>query len=165
MHVGLLASDGCFSSGLTALIDVLSTAQAQRAGVDPSIPPIRIDVIGIGRKVTTGGGLTVPVTMHLRELPAVDVVVVPALGTMTAEDTLSALAARGSRAIIRALGNLDPGVTTVAAACTGVFPLPRPGSLIGAGRRRAGGSVPRSGPGTRPCSLTSTAWWSPTPAW
>ena len=33
-------------------------------------------------------------TMHLRELPAVEVVVVPALGTMTAEDTLSALAAR-----------------------------------------------------------------------
>ena len=129
MHVGLLASDGCFSSGLTALIDVLSTAQAQRPAVDPSIPPIRIDVVGIGRKVTTGAGLTVPVTMHLRELPAVDVVVVPALGTMTAEDTLAALAARGSRAIIRALGDLDPGVTTVAAACTGVFPLAESGLL------------------------------------
>src|SRR5262245_15509282 len=70
MRVGLLASDGCFSSGLTALIDVLSTAQAARPAVDPSIPPIRMDVTGIGRKVTTGPGLTVPVTMHLRELPA-----------------------------------------------------------------------------------------------
>jgi transcriptional regulator GlxA family with amidase domain len=129
MHVGLLASDGCFSSGLTALIDVLSTAQAQRPAVDLAIPPIRIDVTGIGRKVTTGAGLTVPVTMHLRELPAVDVVVVPALGTMTAEDTLSALAARGSRAIIKALGDLDPGATTVAAACTGVFPLAESGLL------------------------------------
>jgi hypothetical protein len=39
MHVGLLASDGCFSSALTALLDILSTAEAQRAGVDPSIPP------------------------------------------------------------------------------------------------------------------------------
>jgi hypothetical protein len=81
MHVGLLASDGCFSSALTALIDVLSTAQADRPGVDPSIPPIRVDVTGTGRKVTTGAGLTVPVTMHLSELPAVDVVVVPALVT------------------------------------------------------------------------------------
>ena len=53
MHVGLLASDGCFSSGLTALIDVLSTAEGQRPHVDPSIPPIRVDVIGTGRKVTT----------------------------------------------------------------------------------------------------------------
>jgi len=139
MHVGLLANDGCFSSGLTALIDVLSTAQAQRPGVDPSIPPIRVDVTGTGRKVTTGAGLTVPVTMHLRDLPAVDVVVVPALGTMTAEDTLSALAASGSRAIIRALGGLDPGVTTVAAACTGVFTLAESGLLD---RRRA-----------------TTSWW------
>ena len=129
MHVGLLASDGCFSSGLTALIDVLSTAQAQRLGVDPSIPPIRVDVIGTGRTVTTGAGLTVPVTMHLRELPAVDVVVVPALGTMTADDTLSALAGRGSRAIIGVLAGLDPGVTTVAAACTGVFTLAEAGLL------------------------------------
>jgi transcriptional regulator GlxA family with amidase domain len=134
MHVGLLASDGCFSSALTALIDVLSTAEVQRPGVDPSIPPIRVDVTGTGRKVTTGAGLTVPVTMHLRDLRAVDVVVVPALGTMTAEDTLSALAAPGSRAIIRALGDLDPGATTVAAACTGVFILAESGLLD---RRRA----------------------------
>jgi len=129
MRVGLLASDGCFSSGLTALIDVLSTAEAQRPGVDPSIPPIRVDVTGTGRKVTTGAGLTVPVTMHLRELPTVDVVVVPALGTMTAEATLSALAARTTRAIIRTVGGLDPRTTTVAAACTGVFTLAESGLL------------------------------------
>jgi transcriptional regulator GlxA family with amidase domain len=139
MHVGLLASDGCFSSGLTALIDVLSTAQAQRSRVDPSIPPIRVDVTGTGRTVTTGAGLTVPVTMPLRDLPAADVVVVPALGTMTAEDTLSALAGRASRAIVRVLGDLDPKVTTVAAACTGVFTLAESGLLD---RRRA-----------------TTSWW------
>ena len=61
------------------------------SGVDPSIPPIRVDVAGAGREIITGAGLTVPVTMHLRDLPAVDVVVVPALGTMTAEDTLTVL--------------------------------------------------------------------------
>jgi transcriptional regulator GlxA family with amidase domain len=139
MHVGLLTSDGCFSSGLTALIDVLSTAQAERRGVDPSIPPIRVDVTGTGRRVTTAAGLAVPVTMHPRDLPAVDVVVVPALGTMTAEDTLSALAAPASRAIIAVLGGLDPAVTTVAAACTGVFTLAESGLLD---RRRA-----------------TTSWW------
>src|SRR5215469_17104754 len=112
MRVALLANDGCFSSGLTALIDVLSTAQAQRPGVDPSIPPIRVDVAGTGRTVTTGAGLTVPVTMHLRDLPAADVVVVPALGTMTADDTLSALAGRGSRAIIGVLACLNAAATT-----------------------------------------------------
>jgi len=75
MHAGLLASDGCFSSGLTALIDVLSTAQAQHPGVDTSILPVRVDATGTGRVVTTGAGLSVPVTMHMRDLPTVEVVV------------------------------------------------------------------------------------------
>jgi hypothetical protein len=70
MHAGLLAGDGCFSSALTALIDILSTAQAKRPGVDRSIPAVRVDVTGTGRKVTTGAGRTVPVAMHLRERPA-----------------------------------------------------------------------------------------------
>jgi len=60
----------------------------------PSIPPVGVDVTGTGRRVTTGAGLADPVTMHPRGLPAVEVVVVPALGTMTAADTPSALAAR-----------------------------------------------------------------------
>src|SRR5258707_1105195 len=92
-----------------------------------------------GGRRPRGGGLPVPVAMPLGELPAAEVVVVPARGTMTAEDTLSALAARGSRAIIRVLGGLDPGVTTVAAACTGVFTLAESGLLD---RRRA-----------------TTSWW------
>ena len=53
-HARLLASDGCSSSALTALIDVLSTAQAERPCAGPSIPAIRVDVTGTGRKVTTG---------------------------------------------------------------------------------------------------------------
>src|SRR5258708_18665452 len=107
----------------------LPAGKAQRPGREPGTPPIRVDVTGTGRKVTTGAGLTVPVTLPRRDLPAVDVVVVPALGTMPAEDTLGALAARGSRAIIRVLGDLDPGATTVAAACTGVFTLAESGLL------------------------------------
>jgi len=83
-------------------------------GAGPSIPPIRVDVTGTGRTVTTGARLTVPVTMHPRELPALEVVVVPALATMTAEDTLSAPAARATRAVIRAVG-MSPARTTASA--------------------------------------------------
>jgi hypothetical protein len=114
MHAGLLASDGCVSSAPTGRIGVLSTAQAQRPGAGPSIPPIRVDVTGTGRTVTTGAGRTVPVTTHPRGLPALDVVVAPALATMTAADTLSALAARADRAIIRAVGT-SPARTTTSA--------------------------------------------------
>src|SRR5258708_7359764 len=100
---------------------------------------------GAGRCSTSSPAAAPPVPCGLppRHAPAglaaSDVVGVPALGTMTAEDTLSALAASGSRAIIRALGGLDPGVTTVAAACTGVFTLAESGLLD---RRRA-----------------TTSWW------
>src|SRR5260370_901292 len=58
MPVGLLPSDGGFSSGLTALIDVLSAAQAPRPAADPSIPPIRPEVTRTSRTGTTGAGLT-----------------------------------------------------------------------------------------------------------
>jgi hypothetical protein len=54
--------------------------------------------------------------MPLRELPAVKVVVVPALGTMTAADTLRALAARATRAVIRAVGTSPARITTSADA-------------------------------------------------
>jgi hypothetical protein len=50
----LLAGDGYVSSALTALIGVLSTAQAQRPGAGPSIAPIRVDVTGTRRTVTSG---------------------------------------------------------------------------------------------------------------
>src|SRR5260221_3887706 len=49
MHVGLLARERRFRSGLTALIDVLATAPAERPRVDPSNPPIRVDVAGTSR--------------------------------------------------------------------------------------------------------------------
>jgi transcriptional regulator GlxA family with amidase domain len=48
---------------------------------------------------------------------------------MTAEDTLSALTARATRAVIGVLADLDRDVTTVAAACTGVFTLAESGLL------------------------------------
>jgi hypothetical protein len=43
MHVGLVAADGCFSSALTSVIDIVRTAEAVRADFDPSIPALRLD--------------------------------------------------------------------------------------------------------------------------
>jgi len=54
--------------------------------------------------------------MHPRELAAVEIVVVPARGTMTAQDTLRALAARPARAVIRAVGTSPARTTTSAEA-------------------------------------------------
>jgi hypothetical protein len=56
------------------------------------------------------------VTTRPRERSAVEVVVVPALETMTAADTLSALAAPATRAVIRAVGTSPARTTTGADA-------------------------------------------------
>jgi transcriptional regulator GlxA family with amidase domain len=129
MHVGLVAADGCFSSALTSVIDIVRTAEAVRADFDPSIPALRLDIVGNRRDVTTGAGLRVPVTMGLGELSCLDVVVLPALGTMTASDTVSTIDRRDIRSQIREVAKLDTTRTTVAAACTGVFALAETGLL------------------------------------
>ena len=48
MRIGLLVNDGCFASGVTALLDVLGTANSVRAEVDASIPAIETVAAGLG---------------------------------------------------------------------------------------------------------------------
>ena len=129
MHVALVGVDGCFTSALTVFIDVLGTAEVLRPAFDSSIPPIRIDVVGARRKVVTGAGLTVPVTMSLTDLDCFDTIVIPALGTLNEHDTTEALKGRDVRAVTRALGRIDHGAASIAAACTGVFALAETGLL------------------------------------
>ena len=123
VHIALVGVDGCFTSALTVFIDVLGTAEVLRPVFDCSIPFIRVDVVGARRKVVTGAGLTVPVTMSLTDLDCFDTIVIPALGTLTEHDTTEALKGRDVRAVTRALGRIDHAAAIIAAACTGVFAL------------------------------------------
>lgn len=129
MLVGLVAIEGCFSSGVAALLDILSAAAAQRGAVDEAIPAIDVQVLGTDRRVTTSTNMELRVDRPLSDVSAADVVVVPALGTMTGEDTLSALERADARHLVGVLEALDHGRQIVAAACTGVFPLAEAGLL------------------------------------
>ncbi len=129
MHVGLVAIDGCFTSGLAALVDILGTAESARPEVDESIPPFQLDIVGLHPTVTTGAGFTVPVTMGFDAIPELDVIVVPAFGTMNASDTLGALHTASGRQLVEALEQVRAGTCTVAAACTGVFAVAETGLL------------------------------------
>lgn len=129
MQVGLVAIDGCFSSGVAALLDILHTAEAHRSTVDPAIPDIGVHVLGTGPQVTMSAGLGLPVDRSLSDIDQFDVVVVPALGTMTGDDTLSALGGAEARRLIATLAGLDRAGHTFAAACTGVFPVAEAGLL------------------------------------
>jgi transcriptional regulator GlxA family with amidase domain len=109
----------------------LGTAELVRAAVDSSIASLEVSVAGPRRRVTTGNGMTVAASRTLRELGDLDVVVVPALGTLTGPDTEATLDGRDGRALVRALGAVDPVTARLAAACTGVFPLAETGLLDG----------------------------------
>jgi transcriptional regulator GlxA family with amidase domain len=131
MKVGIVVVDGCFGSAVASMVDILSTAHVVREQIDASIPPIELSIVGSRRRVTTSSGMTVTATRTLRELDDLDVVTVAALGTITGPDTEAALRSRNGSALVRAVGDVDPARSRLAAACTGVFALAETGHLDG----------------------------------
>ena len=134
MRMAMIALDGCFGSAVASMIDIVRVADGVRGDVDAGTGPIELAIVGPKRRVTTSTSMILPVGHSLSELGDFDVVVVPALGTLTAEATFDALRSRGARSVIQALGRLDEASTRIAAACTGVFALAESGHVH---RRRA----------------------------
>lgn len=131
MRVALVVQDGCFASSVSSILDIVHTAELIRHEIDVAIPRLEIVVAASGRRVALTGGMAVAPTRTLRELDGFDVVVLPALGTITGPDTEAALESRAVRAVVRALENVDTQRSRLAAACTGVFPLAETGLLAG----------------------------------
>ena len=133
MRFGLIATPGCFGSGLTALLDVFTAAEGLRPAVDRAIPAIEVRTIGAARHVRTGGGLTLAIDHVIGDddaLAEVDVLVVPGLGVSTE----AALAARLGSAPLRRLRHWMPPAgegPALASACTGTFALAESGVLDG----------------------------------
>lgn len=134
MRLGMVALDGCFGSAMASVIDIIRVADGVRSDVDASIGPIELAIVGPKRQVTLSTSMTLPVEHPLSRCGDFDVIVVPALGTLTAAATGDALQSRGARSVIEALGRVDDGTTRIAAACTGVFAVAETGRMH---RRRA----------------------------
>ena len=131
MKIGLAVADGCFGSGVVAMLDIFQTAELVRGDLDASIPPFEVSVAAPRRRVTASNGMTIAAPRSLRELDDVDLVVVPALGTLTGPETEASIESRSGRSIVRAVGSVDPSRTKLAAVCTGVFALAETGMLEG----------------------------------
>jgi len=129
MRIGLIAIDGCFGSAVASVIDIVRVADGARGDVDPRIDPIELAILGPKRTVTTTASMTLSVDHPLSESAEFDVVVVPALGTLTAAATNDALQSRDVRSVIASLGRLDEATTRIAAACTGVFAVAETGRM------------------------------------
>src|SRR5260370_31870086 len=79
MQIAVLAVPDLFDSGLSAVLDVLATANALREEVAASVLPFEVTVAGTEASARTGHGLRLATT-PLTELDTVpDLLVVPAV--------------------------------------------------------------------------------------
>jgi transcriptional regulator GlxA family with amidase domain len=133
MRVAIAPVNGCFTSGLTTLLDVLQTAEGMRRSLNAEIPSIDVEIGGFSDTVVTRNGLSADVSRRFdREgCAGLDVLVVPSLGAGASADALEhALVREDIHRLIDVLreGPLPP---VVAAACSGTFVLAQAGLLDG----------------------------------
>jgi transcriptional regulator GlxA family with amidase domain len=122
MHVLVLALQGTFDLGLSALLDTLGTANELASAMDAPTAAINVTLVGVRRRVHTAQGFRVPlVATAITRHP--DAVLLPALG----EKTPSTLAERLTHRDVADAGGVlrewSQGGAWIGAACTGTFVL------------------------------------------
>ena len=129
MRVVIAPVNGCFTSGLTTLLDVLQTAEGMRRSLNAEIPSIDVEIGGLSDTVVTRNGLTASVSRRLdREGCAdVDVLVVPSLGAGASAEALEDALRREDINWLADVLRDGPLPPVVAAACSGTFVLAQGG--------------------------------------
>lgn len=130
MNIVVLALDGVFDTGLTAVLDTLVTAN-ELAELQ-QMPSTRFDVhvVGMRRRVRTALGLSVPVK-EVSSAPQPDWIVVPALGTKMPDPLQEALGRREAQDAAAQLRRWHSNGARIGAACIGSFLLAESGLLNG----------------------------------
>lgn len=132
MHIGIIATPGCWDSGVVTMLDVLRGANTARFQVDRDLPPIEISTVGAeSAPVRTAGGMLLPVDRTFDDLDGLDLLVVTALTMNTPGGIVDALLREEVRATRNAVRDWARAGHAVAAACTGTFVLADAGVLDG----------------------------------
>ena len=127
MRVDILALDGAFDLGLSAVLDVFQTANELIEVAEFDVPRFDIRTVGVRKRVTTSHGLSVPVSRANGRTP--DCVVVPAIGFKMPAPLETALARPDMRDATPALQRYAERGATMSAACVGTFVLAEAGLL------------------------------------
>jgi transcriptional regulator GlxA family with amidase domain len=127
MRIHVLALDGVFYLGLSAVLDVFQTANELIAVSGAKVARFDVRVVGVRKTVKTSHGLTVPVSNGSARVP--DCVVVPAIGFKMPGPLEAALARPDIADATAALRRWHDTGATMAAACIGTFVLAESGLL------------------------------------
>src|SRR5258708_14684490 len=129
MRVDVLALDGVFDLGLSAVLDVFQTANELIIMAALEVPRFDVRTVAMRRTVKTSHGLTVPVQAIDGRIP--DCVVVPAIGFKMPGPLETALARSDVQDAGAALRQWARGGATMSAACVGTFVMAESGLLDG----------------------------------
>lgn len=130
MKIAVLALDGVFDTGLTAVLDAFTTANDLGQTLLPQFSPFDVSILGVRRKVLTAQGMRVPV-MPVSDLEHFDWLIIPALSAKTPEQLVPALSRRDVIDALTQLRKWNAAGTHIAAACVGTFLLAEAGLLDG----------------------------------
>jgi transcriptional regulator GlxA family with amidase domain len=129
MDVAVLVVEGTFDSGLSAIFDVLGTANALSDQVPGTPASFGITATGLRRRVRTGNGLLVS-TVPWRQLPTTpDLVIMPALGVKTPDQVIDTVRSSANARALIAVREARAAGAALAGACTGTFFLAESGVL------------------------------------
>ena len=127
MRINVLALDGVFDLGLSAVLDAFQTANELIDMSGLSAPRFEVQIVGVRKMVKTSQGFSVPV--EGKGWPTPDCVVVPAIGFKMPGPLENALARpdmQDARATLRQWARRG---STMAAACIGTFVMAESGLL------------------------------------
>jgi transcriptional regulator GlxA family with amidase domain len=128
VDIAVLAVDSCFDSGLSAVVDVLATANALRG--DVPVPPaaFTVTIVGLKKQVRTGNGLIVNPVLARKMAQLPDLLIMPALGVKTPAEIIDTVRGHAALNLIR---DSHADGAELAGACTGTFFLAESGVLDG----------------------------------
>ena len=129
MRIQVLALDGVFDLGLSAVLDAFRTANELIEASKIAIEPFDVKTVAVRRRVRTSQGLLVPLHPLDRRTP--DCVVVPAIGDKMPAPLEKALSRPDIHDATDLLRDYAKRGATMTAACIGTFVMAESGLLDG----------------------------------